>query len=184
MVIALSVDRMGGILSVIWVVGAVTGGAMFIPMLWALFSKHHTGKSVLGTTLICLVVNSFFKWGGVYVLTQAQSQALGVLLPLSLMGGIEIYSRLRTPISQQFLDYEKGRLERESSEQDTDANQEENREAQKENVHGIKVICLGVLSTGLLITILGVLAETGTLLVSSGLETKEADILPSKVVQS
>jgi len=167
MVIALSVDRMGGILSVIWAVGAVTGGAMFIPMLWALFSKHHTGKSVLGTTLICLVVNSFFKWGGVYVLTQAQSQALGGLLPLSVMGGIEIYSRLRTPISQQFLDYEKGRLERECSEQDTDANQEENREAQKENVHGIKVIGLGVLSTGLLITILGVLAETGTLLVSS-----------------
>ena len=37
MVIALSVDRMGGILTVIWAVGAVTGGAMFLPMLWALF---------------------------------------------------------------------------------------------------------------------------------------------------
>ena len=64
MVIALSVDRMGGILSVIWAVGAVTGGAMFIPMLWALFSRRHTGSSVLATTLICLAVNSFFKWSG------------------------------------------------------------------------------------------------------------------------
>ena len=61
MIIALAVDRMGGILNVIWAVAGVTGGAMYIPTLWALFSKRHTGISVITTTLVCLSVNSFFK---------------------------------------------------------------------------------------------------------------------------
>ncbi len=167
MVIALSVDRMGGILSVIWAVGAITGGAMYIPMLWALFSKRHTGFSVLTTSLICLVVNSFFKWNGLYVLTQAQSQALGVLFPLTLMAAYEIYACMSKPVSEQFLNYEEARLQREQAEQDLEANQEENVEAQRENRHGIKVIGLGVLLTGLLIFLLGLLAEMGTVLVSS-----------------
>ncbi len=167
MLIALSVDRMGGILSVIWAIGAVTGGAMFIPMLWALFSKRHTGASVLGVTLVCLVVNSFFKWSGVYVLAQAQSQALGVLLPLALMAAYELYAVKAKGVSPQFLKYEEGRLLREKTDLDIESNQEENEEAQRENRHGIKVIGLGVLSTGLLIAVLGAFADTGTLLVST-----------------
>lgn len=167
MLIALSVDRMGGILSVIWAIGAVTGGAMFIPMLWALFSKCHTGTSVLGVTLVCLVVNSFFKWSGVYVLTQAQSQALGVLLPLALMAVYELYAVKNKGVSQQFLQYEEGRLLREKADLDIESNREENEEAQRENRHGIKVIGLGVLSTGLLIAVLGAFADTGTLLVTT-----------------
>ena len=166
MVIALSVDRMGGILSVIWAVGAVTGGAMFIPMLWALFSKRHTGTTVLGSTLICLVVNSFFKWSGVYVLTQAQSQALGVLLPLTLMGAFEIYASVGKKDSPQYLSYEEGRLERERLDLDVESNLEDSAEAQKENLHGVKVIGLGVLLTGALITLLGLFADTGVLLIS------------------
>jgi solute:Na+ symporter, SSS family len=166
MVIALSVDRMGGILSVIWAVGAVTGGAMFIPMLWALFSKRHTGTTVLGATVICLIVNSFFKWSGVYALTQAQSQALGVLLPLGLMSVYEMFATVSKRISTQYLDYEEDRLVRERSDLDSESNREENAEAQKENLYGIKVIGLGVLLTGVLITLLGLFASTGVLLIS------------------
>ena len=53
------------------------------------------------------------------------------------------------------------------AELDVESNQEENEEAQRENRHGIKVIGLGVLSTGLLIAVLGAFAETGTFLVSA-----------------
>jgi solute:Na+ symporter, SSS family len=167
MVIALSVDRMGGILSVIWAIGAVTGGAMFIPMLWALFSKRHGSRSVLGTTLICLSVNSFFKWSGLYELTQAQSQALGVLLPLALMGAYEIYAVLKRPVSPQFLEYEEGRLNREQADELLRVNPEEVEDLKRENRHGIQVIGIGVLTTGILIALLGLFAETGTLLVAS-----------------
>jgi SSS family transporter len=167
MIIALSVDRMGGILSVIWAVAGVTGGAMYIPTLWALFSKRHTGVSVLTTTLVCLSVNSFFKWGGLFDLTRAQTQALGSMLPLILMAAYEIYASLSKHESQQYLSYEKARLARENSERDPKGNEEAAAEAHRENGHGIKVIGLGVMSTGLLIAILGLFAESGTALVST-----------------
>lgn len=166
MIIALSIDRMGGILSVIWAVGAVTGGAMYIPMLWALFSKRHTGISVLTVTIICLAVNSFFKWSGTYPLNQGQSQALGALLPLILMAVYELYAMNAKPISRQYLDYEEGRLQRERRGENPEANREAIDEARRENRHGIGVIGLGVLSIGALIVILGALADQGTALVS------------------
>ncbi len=168
MVVALSVDRMGGILSVIWAVGGVTGGAMFIPMLWALFSKRHTGYTVLSVTLICLSVNSFFKWSGLYPLNEGQTQALGALLPLLLMAAYEIYAfTLKPAIPQQFTEYESGRIERERArELDTQANREEIAEAQKENRHGIRVIAIGVLSIGVLIAAFGAFADHGAVWVS------------------
>ncbi|MDA0347328.1 MAG: Na+:solute symporter [Verrucomicrobia bacterium] len=166
MVIALLVDRMGGILNVIWAVGAVSGGAMYVPMLWALFSKRHNAKSVLGTTLICLVVNAFFKWSGVYVLTQAQSQALGTLLPLALMAAYELAASRRGTISRDYEIYESSRRERELSELiKPDLNP--NTETLLENRHGIKVIGIGILTIGILIGLLGVYAENGAVLVSS-----------------
>jgi Na+/proline symporter len=167
MIIALSVDHMGGILNVIWAVAGVTGGAMYIPTLWALFSKRHTGISVITTTLVCLSVNSFFKWGGLFDLTRAQTQALGSMLPLTLMAAYEIYTSMRKPVSEQYLSYEKARLAREKAEQDPEENEEEAAEARRENRHGVRVIALGVMSTGLLIAILGFFAESGTVLVST-----------------
>ena len=139
---------------------------MYIPMLWALFSKRHSGMSVLTVTLICLAVNSFFKWSGVYPLNQGQSQALGALLPLLLMGLYEFYATKTKPISIQYVQYEEGRLQREQSGEDVAANREAIDEARRENRHGIGVIGLGILSIGSLIAILGALADQGTALVS------------------
>lgn len=161
MVIALSVDRMGGILSVIWAVGAITGGAMYIPMLWALFSKRHTGRSVLGVTLLCLVVNAFFKWNGVYNLTQGQSQSLGVLLPLFLMAAYEIYARRKGAATQQFLEYESARIARLEADNQVAGLGEEAGESDRENRHGIRVIGMGILATGCLIVVLGSIEDAG-----------------------
>ena len=141
---------------------------MFIPMLWALFSKRHTGYTVLSVTLICLSVNSFFKWSGLYPLNEGQTQALGALLPLLLMAAYEIYAfTLKPAIPQQFTEYESGRIERERArELDTQANREEIAEAQKENRHGIRVIAIGVLSIGVLIAAFGAFADHGAVWVS------------------
>lgn len=168
MIVALSVDCMGGILSVIWAVGGVTGGAMYIPMLWALFSKRHTGYTVLSITLICLSVNSFFKWSGLYPLNQGQTQSLGALLPLILMAAYEVYaSKFKPAIPLQFTEYESGRVERARERAlDTQANRDEIAEAQRENRHGIRVIALGVLSIGILIAGFGAFADHGALWVS------------------
>ncbi len=168
MIVALSVDRMGGILSVIWALGGVTGGAMYVPTLWALFSKRHTGYTALSVTLICLLVNSFFKWSGLYPLNQGQTQALGVLLPLILMGAYEIYaSTLKTAIPSQFTEYEAVRTERARERAlDRQGNREEIAEAEKENRHAIRVVAIGVLSIGFLIAAFGVFADHGAAWVS------------------
>lgn len=165
MVIALLVDRMGGILDVIWAVGAVTGGAMYIPMLWALFSKRHTGRSVLGVTFICLSVNAFFKWSGVYDLNQAQAQALGSVLPLLLMAGYEFYTVRKVTATQQYLDYESARVARIQAESQSVSRDEDERESDRENKHGIKVIGIGIVATGCLIAGLGISSDAGRLLV-------------------
>ncbi len=165
MAIALLVDRMGGILDVIWAVGAVAGGAMYIPMLWALFSKRHTGRTVLGVTLICLTVNAFFKWSGVYDLTQAQAQALGALLPLVLMTVYELYAIRKVTATQQYLDYESARVARINAELASESHQSDEQESDRENNHGIKVIGIGILATGCLIAALGGFSDVGRLLV-------------------
>ena len=141
---------------------------MYIPMLWALFSKRHSGYTVLSITLICLAVNSFFKWSGLYPLNQGQTQALGALLPLTLMAVYEVYaSKFKLAIPSQFTEYESSRLERERQRGlDTEVNREEIAEAQRENRHGIRVIALGVLSIGILIAGFGAFADHGALWVS------------------
>ncbi len=164
--IALLVDHMGGILSVIWAVGAITGGAMYIPMLWALFSKRHTGRTVLGVTLICLAVNSFFKWSGVHDLTQAQSMALGALLPLALMAVYETYAARTVVDTPQFREYEAARVERIRAESQIAESRAESGEPSRENVHGVRVIGIGILATGCLIAGLGLASDTGRFLVA------------------
>jgi hypothetical protein len=74
---------------------------------------------------------------------------------------------MRKPVSAQYLSYEKARLAREKAEQDPEENEEEAAEAHRENRHGVRVIALGVMSTGLLIALLGFFAESGTVLVST-----------------
>ena len=165
MAIALLVDRMGGILGVIWAVGAVAGGAMYIPMLWALFSKRHTGRSVLGVTLMCLSVNAFFKWSGVYVLTQAQAQALGTILPLLLMTAYEFYAMHKVSETQQYLDYESARVNRIEAESRDENLRDDEQESNRENRHGVRVIGIGILATGLLIAGLGAFSVEGRFLV-------------------
>ena len=156
---------------------------MYIPMLWALFSKRHTGRSVLGITLVCLTVNSFFKWGGVFELTQAQAQALGSVLPLILMAAYELFAIRKGEATEQYLDYETARVSRLQVESQSESREEDELESNRENSHGIRVIGIGVLATGCLIIALGAVSDQGRLLVmgvGAGVALVGAGILRGK----
>lgn len=138
---------------------------MYVPMLWALFSKRHTGYTVLGVTLVSLSVNAFFKWNGVYNLNQAEAQALGVLLPLFLMAAYELNTMRKMTETQQYRDYESSRLARIQTEAESEDRIEDERESDRENKHGIRVIGIGILATGCLIAGLGGISDVGRFLV-------------------
>ncbi len=164
-VVALSVESMGGILNFIWAMGAITGGSMLVPPLWALFSKRVTGSIVLGVTVACLMVNSLFKFNGVIVLSQAQTQVLGSVFPLVLMAIMEFVQSRRLSESDQYVEYEKGRVLRLKAESEGESHEEDDKEANRENRHGIRVISIGVAATGALIFGFGFFAEAGKWLI-------------------
>lgn len=60
--VALLIRSMGGIVNVVISIGALTGVPLYLPIIWTLFSKRQTARSVLGTTFISLGINLFFKF--------------------------------------------------------------------------------------------------------------------------
>lgn len=159
--IALMVPLMGGIVEVVMSVAALTGGAMFLPSLWALFSKHLTGRIALGVTITTLAINLFFKFITPWILDislgRATEMGLGVALPILLLTLYEIFSRTRQEDLSQFTHYTQLLLERgaEIKENSQDGNQ-----------RGTRVIGIGVGATGVLIISIVFIATTGVGLVA------------------
>lgn len=60
-VIALFIPLMGGIVNVVISVAALTGVPVYLPVIWTLFSKRQTGRSIVVTTLFSLFVNVFLN---------------------------------------------------------------------------------------------------------------------------
>lgn len=160
--IALLVPYMGGIVEVVMSLAAITGGAMFLPPLWALFSRYQTGNSVLGTTIISLVVNAFFKFIAPpffdLTLSRSEEMCLGVFTPVFLLFLFEIYAHHSTRNISQYINYKK--LVKQKSKTSL---KEQNDNG---NAHGTKVIGIGVTLTGLLIFLLSFIASNEAILVS------------------
>src|ERR1035437_2847987 len=51
-IIALLITRMGCIVNVVISIAALTGVPLYLPVIWSLFSRKQTGRSVLSVTLI------------------------------------------------------------------------------------------------------------------------------------
>lgn len=158
--IALLVPYMGGIVEVVMSVAAITGGAMFLPPLVALFSKYQTGKSVLVVTIISLIVNSFFKFLMPVLfdinLSRAEEMSTGVGLPIALLLLFEIYARMKKTSTAQYTNY----IKLADNKEVDDPN-----ESVRSNKKGGFVIGLGVAATGLMIVILSFIGEKGQVLV-------------------
>jgi len=160
-VVALLVPSMGGIVEVVLSVGAITGGALYLPPIWALFSSRQTGNSVLTATVVSLLLNSAFKFLGPeldFTLTRAQEMAAGVAIPIVILSVYELYFAIH---KQEHPAH--GALFQASSPEITN---ESKLAEDSDNLQGVRVIAWGVLAVGTLIIGLGLLADFAQLLVT------------------
>jgi Na+/proline symporter len=159
-VVALLVPKMGGIVEVVLSLGAITGGALFLPPIWALFSKRQEGWSILGITLISLLVNIFFKFLSPALmelsLSRGQEMLLGALMPTLLLIASEIYFVASKSGMNSYQRYVSTREVEEEVRGQGPADA---------NIHGRRVISAGIFFIGALIVILGILADFAQLLV-------------------
>jgi Na+/proline symporter len=165
-VVALSVPHMGGIVNVVLKVASITGGALYLPAIWALFSKRHTGISLFSVTIISLLVNLFIQVlapaiNSAWDITRAEDTILGVLFPLICLLTIEVYQYLKgRNTSRDYLHYKDWMKEQDAKE----TSSADLQAARKSNNYSYTVIGIGLLTTGLIINILGINANSGKLL--------------------
>lgn len=154
--VAFMVPMAGGIVEVVLSIGAVTGGALYGPAIWGLFSKRQTGASILWVTGISLGVNLFFKFVSPVLLNlkldRSEEMFLGVGLPLLLLAIYELWAGQRGKISSQYGYFVKGKIE----EIDIDDN-----DSKRQNKYGIRVLGLAFIAIGSIFIALGINAEKG-----------------------
>ncbi|MEM9829324.1 MAG: sodium:solute symporter family protein [Bacteroidota bacterium] len=158
-IVALLVPRLGGIVEVVLSVGAITGAALYLPPIWALFSARQTGQSALVTTIVSLIINSGLKFFGESVgisLSRAEEMITGVSVPILILVGYELYYLLQNRPEVVIFPTNSSGVE-----------QEEYANADTDNQQGIRVIALGILAVGALITGLGLLADHAQMLISA-----------------
>lgn len=160
-IVALLVPYMGGIVEVVMSLAAITGGAMFLPPMWSLFSKSQTGRSVLTVTVITLILNSFFKFLAPSLLDfsfdRAQEMGVGMGIPVALMAISEFILRKNKQQSPEFEAYQKILEVKEAAPVE---------DPSSGNKRGLKVIGIGIALTGVMLLTLAFLAENGRLLVA------------------
>jgi len=104
--VALLVPLMGGIVEVVLSLAAITGGAMYLPLLWSLFSRWQTGVTMLWATFISLAVNAFFKFISPslldFSLSRAEEMGLGVAAPALILLFMELLRRRSGTVSEGF----------------------------------------------------------------------------------
>lgn len=166
--VALLIPHMGGIVSFVFTLAAMTGGALFLPPVWALFSKYQRGELLLGVSLVTLTVNGFLKfaapalWG--LSLDREAETVVGIGLPVILLGLTEIYARIKHKDAHQYKAYRE--IEKSRQEADSSISQETHSE---DNRWGNKVVSLGVAATGCIMLGLSLIAnESGALVASIG----------------
>lgn len=154
--IALIVPYIGGIVEFTLSVGAITGGPLLAPPIWALFSKRITGKVTIFITMISLVVNLLFKIVLPliidYKLSRANEMLLGVLLPFFLLLIYEIYAASKGLISKEYLELQERKAVRKATVVTVD--EAELAETRKQNKFGLQVISFSLAFIALLLYVL------------------------------
>ncbi|MCH4147804.1 MAG: Na+:solute symporter [Prevotella sp.] len=165
-VIALLIPLMGGIVNVVISIAALTGVPLYLPVIWSLFSKRQTAKSVMAATLISLALNGIFKFITPYTigfsLDRAMEMLAGVAFPIIILTAWEIYAAI-TGKKNTYV-YEGAEPQKEPIAVEEKANEGE-AQATSGNTQGLKVIGLGISASGCIITILGLMADHGQAIV-------------------
>lgn len=153
--VALLVPLVGGIVNVVLSIGAVTGCSLYGPPIWAMFSKRHSGKSILFITILSLVINVGFKF--LCSLTRTEEMLLGTLLPFTLLAIYEIYAKYAGIIaSEDYLIYSNTVIPDLSVSSDVE-----------QNIFGMKVLANTLYAVGTLIIGLGLMADNANFLIAS-----------------
>ena len=151
--VALMVPAMGGIVEVVLSIGALTGVPLYSPAVWALFSKRQTAFSILFTTIMSLVVNVFFKFispGLLGVgLGRMEETVLGVSLPILLLTIFELIYRKKPYRVANLVQVVRAE----------DASQQV--QGAQQSQLAIKTVAFALIGVGIMILVLGLMAETG-----------------------
>ncbi len=151
--IALSIQSMGGIVEVVLTVAALTGAPIYLPPIWTLFSKRQTGFSIVTTTFVSLGINLFFKFVAPSLfgleLSRSEEMLMGVMTPVVLLVMFELILKPTSQASSENLTVD-----------DTPQASLEVPDDQ-ESQFGRNVIFTGISGIGLLIVVLGMLADKG-----------------------
>lgn len=162
-IVALLVPLMGGVVNVVISVAALTGVPLYLPVLWTLFSRRQTGKSVLIITLISLAVNIFFKfispWLLEFSLSRADEMILGVGFPAICLSVYELWAKMQGKLSSKYLEYEQ--LQADDEREKVEENIRQATETEIENRFSARVVGVGIVITGLTIVALGVINSYG-----------------------
>jgi SSS family transporter len=162
-IIALLIPYAGGIVEVILSIGAVTGGPLLVPSLWALFSKKISGKSTLIITLFTLFVNLLFKilipFLSNFKLNRAEEMMLGMGLPILLILINEFFIQRKKIQSNDFTNYLADQKMRIS--QIIPQTKEEEISIKKQNEFGLRVIAGSLAFTSLMIFALSFFTSEG-----------------------
>ena len=160
------VPLMGGATNVILSVASITGGAMYFPLIWTLYSKKQNSYTVLATTIlsliICLSLKFILPLIGWNPLSRAAEMVTGVLVPVSIIAIFELLLIVRNvpPTEynsyQNYLVFKADTTEKETNYMD---------EAEGENKFGKKMIAYGIITTGFLIGFLGLMTSIGKIYV-------------------
>jgi SSS family transporter len=167
-VIALIVPYIGGIVEFTLSIGAVTGGPLLAPPIWALFSKRLNGKATIFITMVSLVVNLLFKMVFPFVLefklSRANEMLLGVGLPFVLLLLYELYAASKGWISQEYLDMNARKVIRKQTVVAID--EEEVLAIKKQNKFGLQVISFSLAFIAILLYVLCFFTSKGTQMVA------------------
>lgn len=168
-VIALIVPLIGGLVEFTLSVGAITGGPLLAPPIWALFSKRLNGKATLWITIVSLSVNLFAKMimpvmmG--YKLSRENEFIVGVGLPTLLLLMYELYARSKGSISHEY----KEMMIRKTKRKEVAAvvvDKEEEIAVKKQNRFGLRMIAFSLAFIAILLYLLCFFTVKGTAMVA------------------
>lgn len=151
--VAFVVPSAGGIVEVVLSIGAVTGGALYMPAIWALFSKRQSGKSILAVTAISLFINLFFKLISPafldFTLNRSMEMLVGIGIPFFLLLSYELYAFFMNKSYEPLIP--------------VPDEQEDESPIQIQNLYGIKVLGLALIAIGSALLLMTFWADKATI---------------------
>lgn len=156
-IVALLIRSMGGIVNVVISVAALTGVPVYLPVIWSLFSKRQTARTILSATFISLAINLIFKFVTPHfglALDRTWEMIVGTAVPVILLAVIEVVLKAKEFIAPEYMAYISGRNVRMRQE-----NAGDTEESKRTDRFTQKVLGIGLGLSGVLITVLGFIAE-------------------------